>query len=118
MSSRRSPPSAPTSTPSRKAQLDRGYRLTELLKQGINSPDAGRGAGAWSIFAGTRGYLDDIPVADVRALRGRACSTGSGPATRDVLDAIRETGDIADAEALRGQRQGVRRAVHAVLRCR
>ena len=27
------------------AQLDRGYRLTELLKQRQNSPDAGRGAG-------------------------------------------------------------------------
>ena len=27
------------------AQLDRGYRLVELLKQPLNSPDAGRGAG-------------------------------------------------------------------------
>ncbi len=28
-----------------KAQLERGYRLVELLKQNLNSPDAGRGAG-------------------------------------------------------------------------
>ena len=28
-----------------KAQLERGYRLVELLKQPLNSPDAGRGAG-------------------------------------------------------------------------
>jgi F0F1-type ATP synthase alpha subunit len=46
-------------------QLDRGYRLTELLKQNLNSPMAVEDQ-VISIFAGTGGYLDDIPVADVR----------------------------------------------------
>jgi len=48
-----------------KAQLERGYRLVELLKQPLNSPVPVEEQVA-VIFAGTRGYLDDIPVADVR----------------------------------------------------
>ena len=46
------------------AQLDRGYRLTELLKQGINSPMKVEEQ-VVSLFAGTRGYLDGISVEDV-----------------------------------------------------
>ncbi len=48
------------------AQLDRGYRLTELLKQGINSPMPVEKQ-VVSLFAGTRGHLDQIPVEDVNA---------------------------------------------------
>jgi len=48
-----------------KAQLERGYRLVELLKQPLNSPMAVENQVA-SILAGTKGYLDDIPVGDVR----------------------------------------------------
>jgi F-type H+-transporting ATPase subunit alpha len=48
-----------------KAQLERGYRLVELLKQPLNSPMPVEEQVA-SIFAGTKGYLDDIPVPDVR----------------------------------------------------
>ncbi|MEY4605429.1 MAG: synthase subunit alpha [Actinomycetota bacterium] len=48
-----------------KAQLERGYRLVELLKQPLNSPMPVQEQ-VVSIFAGTRGYLDDIPVEDVR----------------------------------------------------
>jgi F-type H+-transporting ATPase subunit alpha len=48
-----------------KAQLERGYRLVELLKQSLNSPMPVEEQ-VVSIFAGTKGYLDDIPVADVR----------------------------------------------------
>ena len=46
------------------AQLDRGYRLTELLKQGINSPMKVEEQ-VVSLFAGTQGYLDNISVEDV-----------------------------------------------------
>ena len=46
------------------AQLERGYRLTELLKQGINSPMPVEEQ-VVSLFAGTHGYLDDIPTEDV-----------------------------------------------------
>jgi F-type H+-transporting ATPase subunit alpha len=46
-------------------QLDRGYRMVELLKQPqyqpMNVTDQ-----VMSLFAGTEGYLDDIPVKEVR----------------------------------------------------
>ena len=48
-----------------KAQLERGYRLVELLKQPLNSPMPVEEQ-VVSIFAGTKGYLDDIAVSDVR----------------------------------------------------
>jgi F-type H+-transporting ATPase subunit alpha len=47
-----------------KAQLARGYRLTELLKQGVNTPYP-VAEQTVSIFAGTRGYLDSVPIEDV-----------------------------------------------------
>src|SRR5262245_42828934 len=51
------------------SQLDRGYRLTELLKQGLNSPMPVEEQ-VVVLYAGTRGYLDPIPVADVRRFEG------------------------------------------------
>ncbi|WP_420434570.1 F0F1 ATP synthase subunit alpha [Hyphobacterium sp.] len=45
--------------------LNRGQRLTELLKQPQFSPLAMEEQ-VCVIFAGTRGYLDSVPVADVR----------------------------------------------------
>ncbi len=47
-----------------KAQLERGYRLVELLKQPLNSPMPVEEQ-VVSIFAGTKGYLDDVDAADV-----------------------------------------------------
>ncbi len=46
-------------------QLDRGRRMVELLKQGQYAPMVVTDQ-IVSIFAGTRGYLDDVPVAKVR----------------------------------------------------
>jgi F-type H+-transporting ATPase subunit alpha len=48
-----------------KAQLDRGARLVELLKQPQNSPMAVEEQ-VVAIFLGTRGHLDSVPVEDVR----------------------------------------------------
>jgi F-type H+-transporting ATPase subunit alpha len=48
-----------------KAQLERGARLVELLKQGLHAPMAVEDQ-VVSIYAGTNGYLDDIEVRDVR----------------------------------------------------
>jgi F-type H+-transporting ATPase subunit alpha len=80
------------------AQLERGYRLTELLKQNLNSPMPVEEQ-VVSIFAGTGGYLDDIPVADIRRfelelhefMRGRF----SG-----ILDLIRSTGKLPEGDEL------------------
>ena len=48
-----------------KAQLERGYRLVELLKQPLNSPMPVEEQ-VVVVFAGTKGYLDSLPVSDVR----------------------------------------------------
>ena len=48
-----------------KAQLERGYRLVELLKQPLNSPMPVEEQ-VVIVFAGTKGYLDNLPVSDVR----------------------------------------------------
>ena len=46
------------------AQLERGYRLTELLKQGINSPMPVQEQ-VISLYAGTSGRLDAVGTEDV-----------------------------------------------------
>src|SRR5687768_15678368 len=48
-----------------RAQLDRGARLVELLKQGQYSPVPVEEQ-VVEIFAATKGHLDDVPVADIR----------------------------------------------------
>jgi F-type H+-transporting ATPase subunit alpha len=48
-----------------RAQLDRGLRMVELLKQGVAAP-LPMGEETISIWAGTAGELDDIPVGEVR----------------------------------------------------
>ena len=48
-----------------KAQLERGYRLVELLKQPLNSPMPVE-LQVISVYAGTAGVLDDIPVDEVK----------------------------------------------------
>ena len=45
-------------------QLDRGYRMVELLKQPQYQPMQAIDQ-VMSIFAGTEGFLDDIPVREV-----------------------------------------------------
>ncbi len=80
-----------------KAQLERGYRLTELLKQGINSPMSVEEQ-CVVIFAGTRGYLDEVDIADVRAFEDGLLEWFR---TRHAaqLEAIRTGGKIADEAA-------------------
>jgi F-type H+/Na+-transporting ATPase subunit alpha len=51
--------------PATRKQLDRGKRLMEIIKQGVNVPLPVVKQVA-IIFAGTNGYLDDIPVNRVR----------------------------------------------------
>jgi len=73
-----------------KAQLERGYRLVELLKQPLNSPMPVEEQ-VVSIFAGTKGFLDDVPVVDVRRFEGELLAhMRSGHAA--MLNDIRTTG--------------------------
>jgi F-type H+-transporting ATPase subunit alpha len=79
------------------AQLDRGVRLTELLKQGLNSPMVVEEQ-VVSLYAGTRGHLDGVPVADVRRFESELLDWFR---TRhsDILDGIRTGGNIPDEAA-------------------
>jgi F-type H+-transporting ATPase subunit alpha len=80
------------------AQLERGYRLTELLKQNLNSPMAMNEQVA-VIAAGTGGYLDNIPVSDVKRFEADLLDYLRGRYT-DLLDSIRTTGKMPADGAL------------------
>jgi len=74
--------------------LNRGARLTELLKQPQFSPLPFEEQTA-SIFAGTQGYLDNVPVEAV--VRYEAAMLADLRANHaDVLKAIRDSKDLKD----------------------
>ncbi len=83
---------------SSQAQLDRGYRLTELLKQGLNAPVPVEEQ-CVVIYAGTRGWLDSIPVADVRRFEAELVTTFRATHA-DLLAHIRTTGTMPDSATL------------------
>ncbi|MGV6874506.1 F0F1 ATP synthase subunit alpha [Pseudochelatococcus sp. B33] len=77
--------------------LNRGARLTELLKQSQFSPLKNEEQ-VVVIYAGVNGYLDVIPVAKVRAFEdGLLAALRSKHA--DILEDIRVTKDLTDATA-------------------
>jgi F-type H+/Na+-transporting ATPase subunit alpha len=77
-----------------RAQLDRGARLVELLKQPQYTPFPVEEQ-VVSIWAGTTGQLDDVPVEDIRRFEDQFLDylrrNQSG-----LLAAIRETKDLTD----------------------
>jgi len=81
------------------AQLDRGYRLTELLKQRLNAPLPVE-LQVISIFVGTQGYLDDLPIEDVRRFESEVHDYFQ---TRhaDLLATIRDTGQLPEEAELK-----------------
>ena len=83
---------------SSQAQLDRGYRLTELLKQGLNAPMPVEEQ-CIVIYAGTRGWLDTVPVADVRRFEQELLTTFRAKHA-DLLEHIRSKGTMPDAETV------------------
>ena len=80
-----------------RAQLDRGSRLVELLKQPQYSPFPVERQ-VVSIWAGTNGHLDQVPIEDVRRFEDEFLDylqrSRSG-----IYDAIRETGEFSDETA-------------------
>ncbi|MFW2830716.1 F0F1 ATP synthase subunit alpha [Sphingomonas sp. ID0503] len=74
--------------------LNRGARLTELLKQKQFSPLPFEEQ-VVSIFAGTNGYIDSVPVADVTRYEASMLSEMRSRYS-DVLKGIRETKDLGD----------------------
>jgi F-type H+-transporting ATPase subunit alpha len=75
-------------------QLDRGYRLTELLKQGLNAPMPVEEQ-VIAIYAGTKGWLDEIPVEDVRRFESELL-TNFRAQHSDLLYNIRVAGVLPD----------------------
>jgi F-type H+-transporting ATPase subunit alpha len=80
------------------AQLDRGYRLTEVLKQGQGAPVPVEEQ-VVSIFAGTTGLLDDLPVAEVTRFLDEMLAFVKAKHP-ELLAEIAETGKLPDREAL------------------
>ncbi|MEO6084896.1 MAG: F0F1 ATP synthase subunit alpha [Umezawaea sp.] len=80
--------------PASRAQLDRGGRLVELLKQGQYSPVPVEEQ-VVSIFLGTKGHLDSVPVGDIRRFEAEYLEylrRNGG----DILAGIRETKKLPD----------------------
>jgi F-type H+/Na+-transporting ATPase subunit alpha len=77
-----------------KAQLERGARMVELLKQAQYAPFAVEEQ-VVSIWAGTTGRLDDVPVVDIRRFE-RDFLEYLRTEHKGVLTGIVETGKLED----------------------
>jgi F-type H+-transporting ATPase subunit alpha len=80
------------------AQLDRGYRLTEILKQPLNAPVPVEEQ-VVAIYAGSNGSLDDIPVPAVKRFEQELIAFLRGHPS-GVLEQIRDKGELPDEEVL------------------
>jgi F-type H+/Na+-transporting ATPase subunit alpha len=80
--------------PASRAQLDRGARLVELLKQPQYSPLAVERQ-VVVVWAGTSGFLDDVPVEDVARFEEEFLDSVQRN-HQGIYDAIRETGELSD----------------------
>jgi F-type H+-transporting ATPase subunit alpha len=77
-----------------KAQLERGVRMVELLKQGQYSPYSLERQ-IVSIWAGTSGKLDDVAVADIRRFESELLDF-IGRERKAIFDVISETKQLED----------------------
>jgi F-type H+/Na+-transporting ATPase subunit alpha len=77
-----------------RAQLDRGERLVEVLKQPQYSPLAAEEQ-VVAIFAGTKGHLDTVPVGDVRRFESELLDHVRHN-EEGMLAEIRDTKDLSD----------------------
>ncbi|MEV4889310.1 F0F1 ATP synthase subunit alpha [Nonomuraea sp. NPDC055795] len=77
-----------------KAQLERGLRLVELLKQPQYSPFSLERE-VVSVWAGTTGELDEVPVEDIRRFESEFLDYIQS-AHKGIFDSIRETRELSD----------------------
>jgi F-type H+/Na+-transporting ATPase subunit alpha len=78
------------------ALIDRGRRLVELLKQPNGAP-MGVEEQVVSIYAGTNGFLDDLPVEDVRRFEAELIADLRSR-NAAMLDGIRSGGGLPEDE--------------------
>jgi F-type H+-transporting ATPase subunit alpha len=76
-------------------QLDRGYRMVELLKQPQFKPLA-MADQVISIYAGSKGYMDKVPVPRVQEAEANLLQFMQ-ESKSDVRDALTRTGVLDDA---------------------
>jgi F-type H+-transporting ATPase subunit alpha len=76
-------------------QLDRGYRMVELLKQPQYEPRAVADQ-VIAIFAGTQGYFDKVAIKDV-AVAEKELIAFMKERKSAIRDKIAETGELNDA---------------------
>ncbi|NVK29591.1 MAG: F0F1 ATP synthase subunit alpha [Gammaproteobacteria bacterium] len=89
---------------STRAQLERGQRVTELMKQPQYSPLSVADM-AISLFAANEGFLDDVPVADIVKCEA-AMHAYIQDKYADLLNKINEKGDFNDEIA-----EGMKKAI-------
>ncbi|MDO3636330.1 F0F1 ATP synthase subunit alpha [Mycolicibacterium arseniciresistens] len=77
-----------------KAQLDRGARLVELLKQPQNSPMPVEEQ-VVAIFLGTRGHLDSVPIEDVMRFEQEFLEHLKS-SKQEIFDEIRDSKKLSD----------------------
>ena len=78
-----------------RAQLERGQRLTELLKQHQYKPNS-LSQEVCSMYAAVNGYMDDVPVDRIREFEERLIGYLE-TSKADVMKTIEETKDYDDA---------------------
>jgi F-type H+-transporting ATPase subunit alpha len=80
------------------SQLDRGYRLTELLKQPQNAPVPVEEQ-VLVVYAGTKGWADSVPVPEVQRFASELIEYFKGNHA-EVLEAIRSKGALPDGDEI------------------
>ena len=90
--------------PETQKQLDRGYRMVELLKQPQYQPMSVTEQ-VISLFAGTRGHLDDVPVKAVPQFEKDLLQYFRDKHS-DVLSKLEESKDLTD-EVTEGIKKGI-----------
>jgi F-type H+-transporting ATPase subunit alpha len=89
------------------SQLDRGYRLTEILKQPQNAPMPVEEQ-VVVIYAGTKGHVDDVAVPDVTRFESELVAYIKSN-HEDLLETIRSTKALPDGDALDGAIQAFKK---------
>ena len=85
--------------PATRRQLERGQRLTEILKQPQYAPQS-LAEQVTIIYAGVNGHMDDVPVEKVADFE-RAFHEQLRATHRGILDAIESTGELDETNEVR-----------------
>ena len=79
-----------------KQLLDRGARITEILKQGQFAP-LSQAKQVSIIYAAANGHLDKVPVANLAAFEQKLFTKMEAEG-KDVLDSIEKSGELSDGD--------------------